>query len=983
MTNLHSGIPKSGPFLFLGYDIQSPAPGVPMQTQRGPRNPSSDPTNDPMGHLDARPYDYGTMVNNLVSHYNGANEGERKQGRLWYKAAHDLFHTFAKDRNISPEKAVGYGAAFSPLTDWGDNVHHAQQFLLGYDPHNNPNHNEHDWQTAHINPAALQQFRDENGRDPSESDDDLHRLADLHADAFKRGPGSNATNDLSDPAGTARANWIGNIQHKGMQAILEDHARQADAWSKMPAGKKGTVPYNPSMAMRPSGINTLGGNIQKAKDVYNSPDDAAEMFRVLGGPKISHFTDNILDDTPINSEGYYQHPNGDWRQNKDLGGTIDSHHIRAASMPHGGWERKAYASKNPSTNHEYDVFNRGLLDATSHINSQEPDPTKHITPKQLQAITWLKHKNDKDFFERQRNPQTGAPIQHESELQGMGRPEDWQFAEKSYKSKGKGLGKGPSRKPRAAALTPEDFHNLPPLWRKLFMSRQPQEWTELLKDYTDHVSPPSPNLHHEGAVIKDWTKATPDPEKPVEAQTVSRKPRTTPRRPNAPKRIHRGSNDDRWYLGSLGSDMLHGIGHDLHNVGTGIGKAVDFMADTGSPAAHSSPAAAINPTNPSTHGMGEVGSAVSDAFKGGPTSGGTSLADSYMGRTSPSLGDSYLHSLGDAMGLNAGQEGGSSSGGTNSSGGGPSSSSGGSSTDPNSHLNNPDSQGDTSPGELAKQISSVPFVDEKGNTRNFTVSPDQAASVQKAWDLAGVHTPEQKASWLAQSGIESDGWNTTTQYGAEANDNGATAPNGQDYRGRGRVQLTHQDNYQDFGNWAKNKGLVSDPNTFVNNPGQVADPKWADIAQAYYWDKHNLNQRLQDRGNLGVSQDVNGGDAFTGTPNSNNGRQTMYNDYLPLFKGSSRWYKTADDATESDIGAPGPGDVAGYNGPKEGPLTIDQQKAPGALGQAAQKTMGMVPGNSDLIPSTTNAPGSSSPFAPPVQKPMTTQASKWYNHPKG
>jgi hypothetical protein len=238
--------------------------------------------------------------------------------------------------------------------------------------------------------------------------------------------------------------------------------------------------------MRASGINTLGGNIQKAKNLYHSPEDVAQMFKVLGGPKISHFTDNILDDTPINDQGYYQHPNGDWTQNKDLGGTIDSHHIRASSMPHGGWERKPYAAKNPSTAHEYDVFNRGLYDATSKINEGEPDPAKHITPKQLQAISWLKHKNDKDFFERQRNPQTGQLITHESELGGAGRPEDWQFAEKSYKSKGPGLGKGPSR---AAALTPEDIQGMPPLWRKLFMSRQPQEWTDLLEAYTRHHSP--------------------------------------------------------------------------------------------------------------------------------------------------------------------------------------------------------------------------------------------------------------------------------------------------------------------------------------------------------------------------------------------------------------------------------------------------------------------------------------------------------------
>jgi hypothetical protein len=484
----------------FAYDIQSPAPGEPITTQRGPTGPSLDPIRDPMGNLNKRPYDYHTMVDNLVSHYNGANEGERKQGRLWYRAAHDLFHKFAKDNNISPERAVAYGAAFSPLTDWGDNVHHAQQFHFGYRPtledgSPNPDFNEHDWQTAHIAQGPLDAFRKQYGRDPTEHDDDLHALADLHQGQWNPSKtdvkkGLLGKHDIANNP-EARQQWMKNIQYKGMPAILADQAKQAEAWRK-DSDKKG--PYNPAYSMRASGINTLGGNIQKAKNLYHSPDDVVNMFKVLGGPKISHFTDNILDETPIDEEGYYQHPNGDWTQNKDLGGTIDSHHIRASSMAHGEWERKPYAAKNPSTDHEYDVFNRGLLDATKKINDAQPDSTKHITPKQLQAIIWLKHKNDKDYFERQRNPETGELIKHQSELgAGAQRPEDWQFAEKSYKSKGKGLGKGPSRMPtRAAALDPEDFADMPPLWRKVFMSHRPEEWTDLLAAWVEHHSPEPP-----------------------------------------------------------------------------------------------------------------------------------------------------------------------------------------------------------------------------------------------------------------------------------------------------------------------------------------------------------------------------------------------------------------------------------------------------------------------------------------------------------
>lgn len=474
----------------LAYDIQSPAPGAPIVPKSIPktRDVTQDPTNDPAGYMSERPVGYGDMVKNIVSHYHGASDDEKKSGRLWYKAAHDMFHTFAKDNDVSPEKAVGYGAAFSPLTDWGDNVHHAQQFHFGYRPNDNPDHNEHDWQQAHIHPAALDSFRQQTGREVTDSDEDLHHLADLHDGLFRQGKNGTPRNDLNNPE--TRANWIGNIQHKGIAATLQDHEGQKAA---TPASKANG--YAPVDSMRSSGINTLGGNIKKAKDLYHAPDDVAKMFKTLGGPKISHFYDNILDDTPISEDGYYAHPGGDWTQNKDLGGTIDSHHIRAVTMPHGGWQRKGYSDKdgkgNPSSAAEYDVFNRGLLEATHHVNSTISDPSKHITPKQLQAVVWLKHKNDKDFFERQKNPQTGQPIQHESELGGAGRPADWQFADKSYKSRGK-----------AAALDRNDLAAMPPLWQQMFTHRQPAEWDDILESWVQHYAP-NPAQHDGSNVGQD------------------------------------------------------------------------------------------------------------------------------------------------------------------------------------------------------------------------------------------------------------------------------------------------------------------------------------------------------------------------------------------------------------------------------------------------------------------------------------------------
>ena len=41
----------------------------------------------------------------------------------------------------------------------------------------------------------------------------------------------------------------------------------------------------------------------------------------------------------------------------------------------------------------------------------------------------------------------------------------------------------------SAALEGQDFANMPPLWRKMFLTRVTPEWTDLLKAWVDHHSP--------------------------------------------------------------------------------------------------------------------------------------------------------------------------------------------------------------------------------------------------------------------------------------------------------------------------------------------------------------------------------------------------------------------------------------------------------------------------------------------------------------
>lgn len=469
-------------------------PGAPLSSGRALKVQSKDPINDPMGRLNNQHYDYDTMVDNLHSHLLGATRSQHAKGRHWYKVAQKVFRALGKDRGISPARAVAIGAAFSPLTDWGQNIEHASDFLLNYRP-DDPDHNEHDWQIAHIDPTALQSFRDRTGRDPSASHEDLNHLADLHAGAFKRGKNLDATNDLSNPE--ARANWIENIQHHGVDKILEDHEGQAFANRGKKDRDGNLVGYRPAHAMRDSGIPTLGSNITKAKALIRAKEDPEEFIRILGGPKIRNFSSNILNHARISRSGYYEHPNGDWTQHDDLGGTIDAHHLRAAGMRHGEWVRKGYhggseSGLNPSDPYTYDVFNRGLLEATRRYNAGIADPSKHITPKQAQAIIWIKHKDDNDRFKKFRG------VNHESEITPRMRREQKIREQKAQAAaERKRLREQQKSAPVLAALSPRDLADMPPLWREMFTTRHSVPWMSLLNSFMDHHGLQEPDIEAE------------------------------------------------------------------------------------------------------------------------------------------------------------------------------------------------------------------------------------------------------------------------------------------------------------------------------------------------------------------------------------------------------------------------------------------------------------------------------------------------------
>lgn len=136
-----------------------------------------------------------------------------------------------------------------------------------------------------------------------------------------------------------------------------------------------------------------------------------------------------------------------------------------------------------------------------------------------------------------------------------------------------------------------------------------------------------------------------------------------------------------------------------------------------------------------------------------------------------------------------------------------------------------------------------------------------------AMTQAGATTFLRAAHFIAQMGHESGGlrWLEELHDGSNyegRKDLGNTRPgDGRRFKGRGIVQVTGRYNYGRFSQWANSKGLVNSPTFFVDNPAQVASPRWAFLVAAWYWsaERPNLNAQADSDNLDAVTRSINGG----------------------------------------------------------------------------------------------------------------------------
>lgn len=133
-----------------------------------------------------------------------------------------------------------------------------------------------------------------------------------------------------------------------------------------------------------------------------------------------------------------------------------------------------------------------------------------------------------------------------------------------------------------------------------------------------------------------------------------------------------------------------------------------------------------------------------------------------------------------------------------------------------------------------------------------------------------ISTTKRQAAFLAQIGHESGSlrwteelWGPTpAQMGYEGRaDLGNTIPgDGPRFKGRGLIQITGRANHARVRDRLRANFPLADVPDFEGDPHRLAEPLWAALSAADYWDEHGLNV-LADEGEIvKIGRAINRGD---------------------------------------------------------------------------------------------------------------------------
>lgn len=350
----------------------SPPIDLPEKKRRSLEKKFKQPTKESLdpNMLDDR-IDIDSLVKNALSRYRGATPEQVEAGRNWYATARARAEELARRTGGDFSKAAAIIAAMSPQMEWEGNLNAAAHFLNTYDPTR-----KHEWRRPNVSKQGLQAWNDLTGGRTPDTPEDFDTLAKLHGH--------------DDP------DWAKEMAMPGR-------------WDR--AVKS---PQNPNKPFTGTGLPTLGDNVLRAMNVYDSDDPRELLDYAKGGPKIHSFWRNFLGDESF--------------------ATIDKHMLRALERGYGEDPLLSYGSGKPEVTREitpedkrvnelegllgltrslkgdeqqqvptgYNTYSEAIRRATSEAN-KERGPGDQLSAAQMQAIIWVQHKADMDAFRKRKS----------------------------------------------------------------------------------------------------------------------------------------------------------------------------------------------------------------------------------------------------------------------------------------------------------------------------------------------------------------------------------------------------------------------------------------------------------------------------------------------------------------------------------------------------------------------------------------------------
>lgn len=338
-------------------------PKTPKQIEkaREKQNPKKESLDPNM--LDDR-IDIEKLVKNALSRYRGATPEQVEAGRNWYGVARARAEELARRTGGDFSKAAAIIAAMSPQMEWEGNLNAAAHFINTYDPTR-----KHEWRRPNVSKQGLQAWNDLTGGKTPQTPEDFATLAKL--------------------SGQEDPDWAKEMAMPG-------------SWDRAAAAPS-------SKAWTGTGLPTLGDNVLRAMNVYDSDDPRELLDYARGGPKIHSFWRNFLGDESF--------------------ATIDKHMLRALDRGFGEDPLLSYGSGKPEVTRKmtpedkrvnelegmlgytrslkgdeqqsvptgYNTYSEAIRRATAEAN-KERGPQDQLTAAQMQAIIWVQHKADMDAF---------------------------------------------------------------------------------------------------------------------------------------------------------------------------------------------------------------------------------------------------------------------------------------------------------------------------------------------------------------------------------------------------------------------------------------------------------------------------------------------------------------------------------------------------------------------------------------------------------